>query len=207
MTFLIVINDINQRNQILIQIYDEKLIFTVIFVMGISMYLSNCLPILNAQENIKSEYSNTTNTNLTKIFGEPIYKETSRQSTNSIVLTVESGGSLIKTQDSYTATGILKDVGNVTDKSTFITTYQSDSGNTSTSTGSGIIITKDGEIATYIGQDLGITDKNGTDTYHGILIFQTDSDEKLAFLDNLVGLYEYKSWLDGKKSGIIWEWK
>ena len=44
-----------------------------------------------------------------------------------------------------------------------------------------IITTKDGEIATYTGQDLRITDKNGTDTYRGILIFQTDSDEKLAF--------------------------
>ena len=76
----------------------------------------------------------------------------------------------------------MKDVGNVTDKSTFITTYQSDSGNTSTSTGHGIITTKDGEIATYTGQDLGITDKNGTDTYHGILIFQTDSDGKLHSL-------------------------
>jgi len=185
----------------------KKLIFTIVFVMGFSMSLSNGLSIVNAQENIKSEYSNTTNTNLTKIFGEPIYKETSRQSTNSIVLTVENSGSLIKTQDSYTATGILKGVGNVTDKSAFITTYQSDSGNTSTSTGHGIIATKDGEIATYTGQDLGITDKNGTDAYHGILIFQTDSDGKLAFLDNLIGLYEYKSWLDGKKSGIIWEWK
>jgi hypothetical protein len=117
------------------------------------------------------------------------------------------GVSLIKTQDSYTATGILKDVGNVTDKSTFITTYQLDTGNTSTSTGHGIITTKDGEIATYTGHDLGITDKNGTDTYRGILPFQTDSDGKLAFLDNLIGLYEYKSWFNGTKSGIIWEWK
>jgi hypothetical protein len=186
----------------------KKLIFTIVFVMGLSMSLLNGLSMVNAQENIKSEYLNTTNTNLTKIFGEPIYKEIIRQSSNSIVLNVEGGGgSLIKTQDSYTATGILKDVGNVTDKSTFITTYHSDSGNTSTSTGHGIITTKDGEIATYTGQDLGITDKNGTDTYHGILIFQTDSDGKLAFLDNLIGLYEYKSWSDGKKSGIIWEWR
>ena len=161
---------------------------------------------MNAQENIKSEYSNTT-TNLTKIFGEPIYKETSRQSSNSIILNVEGGGSLLKTQDSYTATGILKDVGNVTDKSTFITTYKSDSGNTSTSTGHGIITTKNGEIATYTGQDLGITGKNGTDTYRGILTFQTDSDGILAFLDNVIGLYEYKSWFNGTKSGTIWEWK
>jgi hypothetical protein len=184
----------------------KKLIFTIIFVVGVFTLLTSGLSIVNAQENIRDEYSKTT-TNLTKIFGEPIYKETSRQSSNSIVLNVDGGGSLIKTQDSYTATGILKNVGNVTDKSTFITTYQSDSGNTSTSTGNGIITTKDGEIATYTGQDLGITDKNGTDTYHGILIFQTDSNGKLAFLDNLVGLYEYKSWFNGTKSGIIWEWR
>ena len=186
----------------------NKIIFTIVFVIGFSISLSNELSIVNAQqENIpEDEYSNTTNTsNLTHIFGEPIYKETSRQSSNSIVLNVEDD--IITTQDSYTATGILKNVGNVTDKSNFITTYQSDSGNTSTSTGKGIITTKDGEIATYTGQDLGITDKNGTDTYHGIIIFQTDSDGKLAFLDNLIGLYEYKSWSDGKKSGVIWEWK
>jgi hypothetical protein len=145
----------------------------------------NELSIVNTQENIQEdEYSNTTTTtsNLTHIFGEPIYKETSRQTSNSIVLNVEGG--IITTQDSYIATGILKNVGNVTDKSNFITTYQTDAGNTSTSTGKGIITTKDGEIATYTEQDLGITDKNGTDTYHGIIIFQTDSDRKLAFLDN-----------------------
>jgi hypothetical protein len=137
---------------------------------------------------------------------ENLFTETSRQSSNSIVLNVEDDGNSIKTQDSYTATGILKNVGNVTDKSTFITTYQPD-GNTSISTGNGIIMTTDGEIATYTGHDLGITDKNGTQTYHGIQIFQTNSDEKLAFLDNLIGLYEYKYWSNGTKSGIIWEWK
>jgi hypothetical protein len=184
----------------------KKLIFTIVFVVGVFTLLTTGLSIVNAQENIGNKYSKTTiTTNLTKIFGEPIYKETSRHSSNSIVLNAEDG--IIKNQDSYTATGILKDVGNVIDKSTFITTYQSDSGNTSTSTGHGIITTKDGEIATYTGQDLGITDKNGTDTYRGILTFQTDSDGKLAFLDNLLGLYEYKSWFNGTKSGIIWEWK
>ncbi|HKO41204.1 MAG TPA: hypothetical protein VJU85_08075, partial [Nitrososphaeraceae archaeon] len=146
----------------------------------------NGLSIVNAQENIQEyEYSKTTTTNLTQIFGEPIYKEISRQASNSIVLNVE--GDSIQTQDFYTATGILKDVGNVTDKSTFITTYQPD-GNTSTSTGNGIIMTTDGEIATYTGQDLGMTNINGTQTFKGIMILQTESDGKLAFLDNLIGL-------------------
>jgi hypothetical protein len=66
-------------------------------------------------------------------------------------------------------------------------------------------MTTDGEIATYTGQDLGMTDINRTQTFRGMMILQTDSDGKLAFLDNLIGLYEYKSWLDGKKSGIIWK--
>src|SRR5687768_5307512 len=112
----------------------KKLIFTIVFVVGVFTLLTTGLSIVNAQqENIESEYSKKTNTNLTQIFGEPIYKETSRHSSNSIVLNAEDG--IIKTQDSYIATGILKNVGNVTDKSNFITTYQSDSGNTSTSTG------------------------------------------------------------------------
>lgn len=181
----------------------KKLILIIIFIMGFSTF-SDELSIVNAQEN-KGENLNIT-ANLTKIFGEPIYKEISRQSSNSIVLNSEDDSS-IKTQDSYTATGFLKNVGNVTDKSTFITTYQSGRGNTSTSIGNGIITTIDGEIARYTGQDLGITDKNGIDTFHGIIIFQTDSDGKLAYLDNLIGLYEYKSWPNGTKSGTIWEWK
>jgi hypothetical protein len=181
----------------------KKLFFGIVFFI-ICISLTNGSSIVHAQENIRDETSKIRN-NLTKIFGEPIYKEISRQASNSIVLNVE-GGNSIKTQDSYTATGILNDVGNVTDKSTFVTTYQSD-GNISTSTGNGIIMTTDGEIATYTGHDLGITDKNGTQTYHGIQIFQTNSDGKLAFLDNLIGLYEYKYWSNGTKSGIIWEWK
>ena len=42
-----------------------------------------------------------------------------------------------------------------------------------------------------------MTDANGTQ-FRGIEIFHTDSDGKRTFLDNLIGLYEYKSWLDGK---------
>jgi len=65
----------------------KKLILTFVFVMGFSMYISNGLSMVNAQDNITNEYSNTKTTNLTKVFGEPIYKEISRQSSDSIVLT------------------------------------------------------------------------------------------------------------------------
>ena len=42
-------------------------------------------------------------------------------------------------------------------------------------------------------------------TYHSILIFHTDSNGKLAFIDNLIGLCEYNYSPDGKKSGVIWD--
>jgi hypothetical protein len=180
----------------------EKLVFSVVFVV-FSMSLANGLSIVNAQENIQVDKNLKSIANFTKIFGEPIYKETSRLSSNSIVLNVE--GDSIKTQDFYIATGILKDVRNVTEKSTFIATYQPDG--TIIDTGNGIITTIDGEIATYSGIALGITDKNGTQIYNGMHIYKTDSDGKLAFLDNLIGIYEYKHWTNGTKSGIIWEWK
>jgi hypothetical protein len=183
----------------------KKLLFGIFFFI-VSIPLTNGLLIVNSQqENIQEEMYPKTTTNLTQIFGEPIYKATSTELVNSIILNLE--GNMIKTQDTYSETGILKDVGNVTDESTYITTYQSDSGNTSTSTGKGIITTTNGEIATYTAGDLGITDKNGTLITRGIEIFQTDSNEKLAFLDNLIGLYEYKDWSNGTQSGFTWEWK
>ena len=68
----------------------KKLIFTIFLIIRFSMSLSYELSIVNAQENIQEdEYLQTTTTpNLTQIFGEPIYKEISRQSSNSIVLNV-----------------------------------------------------------------------------------------------------------------------
>ncbi|HJU59215.1 MAG TPA: hypothetical protein VJ583_05665 [Nitrososphaeraceae archaeon] len=58
------------------------------------------MSIVNAQENIEELYPKTTTTNLTPpIFGEPIYKETSRQSSNSIVL--NDDGSSIQTRFLY----------------------------------------------------------------------------------------------------------
>jgi hypothetical protein len=51
--------------------------------------------------------------------------------------------------DSYTASGILKDVGNVTNKSTFITTYQTDSDNIFTIAGNGIIMIADRNCNLY----------------------------------------------------------
>jgi hypothetical protein len=138
--------------------------------------------------------------NLSDFFGTPIFLETSHNRIGSITINTNP----LQTQDSYNATGILKDVGNVTEVATFLTTHL-DKGK-STSIGKGNFTTSEGEIANYIGQDVGITDSNGIETYKGIQIFSSNPEGKLGFLDNLVGLYVYKYWPNGTTGGTIWEW-
>jgi len=158
--------------------------------------------------NTESNTTNNNNTgvmvqtyeNLSDFFGTPIFLETSHNTIGSITINTNP----LQTQDSYNATGILKDVGNVTEVATFLTTHL-DKGK-STSIGKGNFTTSEGEIANYIGQDVGITDSNGIETYKGIQIFSSNPEGKLGFLDNLVGLYVYKYWPNGTTGGTIWEW-
>jgi hypothetical protein len=121
------------------------------------------------QDSINAE-SNTTNNsdtgvivqtyeNLSNLFGTPIFLETSHNRIESITINTNP----LQTQDSYNATGILKDVGNVIEVATFITTHL-DKGKSS-GMGKGNFTTSEGEIANYTGQDVGITDSNGIETY------------------------------------------
>jgi hypothetical protein len=140
--------------------------------------------------------------NLTSIFGNPLFEETSHKRTGSIAVSDEG---LNQTQDSYIATGILQGVGNVTDNATYITTHL-DKGHSS-SEGTGIISTSDGFNVTYTGKDVGTEDSSGIETYKGIQIFKANSDSKLAFLNNVIGIYLYGYWPNGTTSGTVWEWK
>lgn len=91
-----------------------------------------------------------------------------------------------------------------TDTGTFITTHKP--GGVTTSEGQGIISTADGEIATYTAQGLGSTNETGYTTYRGIQIFAINSIGKMAFMDNLVGLYVYENDAEDRISGKIWEY-
>ena len=139
--------------------------------------------------------------NLSTFFGTPMLLETSHNSIGSITISSTPH----KTQDSYNATGVLRDVGNVTEMATFITTHLADG--KSTSVGKGNFTTSDGHIANYTGQDVGNTDSNGIETYKGIQIFSSNPEGKLGFLDNVIGIYVYKYLPNGTTTGTIWEWK
>jgi hypothetical protein len=75
--------------------------------------------------------------------------------------------------------------------------------------GKGGIMTKSSdsnETATWTGQ--GIAHYSGqTRRDVGSIFCRTSSNGKLAFLNNMVGVFEYESEEHGTSKGKIWEWK
>ena len=73
--------------------------------------------------------------------------------------------------------------------------------------GQGVITTADGQdMATWIGYGIGRSNINGTITYHDIILFNTNSTGRLAFLKNTEGLHIAEA--DGnKRTTKIYEWK
>ena len=73
--------------------------------------------------------------------------------------------------------------------------------------GQGAITTKDGELATWTGQGIGHFTSDGTIVFRGSLFFTTTSTGKLAFLNNMVGMFQYQVDLSGNTSAKVWGWK
>jgi hypothetical protein len=74
--------------------------------------------------------------------------------------------------------------------------------------GQGVLMIKDGtETATWTGQ--GIAHINGHKRIDcGSVFCRTFSKGKLAFVNNMVGVFEYEANLeDGTAEGKVWEWK
>jgi hypothetical protein len=101
--------------------------------------------------------------------------------------------------------GIIKGVGNVTNLQTWTDTSRSP--RIIYGVGQGVITTADGQdMATWIGYGIGRSNINGTTTYHDIILFNTNSTGRLAFLKNLEGLHIAEA--DGnKRTTKIYEWK
>ena len=101
--------------------------------------------------------------------------------------------------------GTIKGVGNVTNLQTWTDTTRSP--RIIYGVGQGVITTADGQdMATWIGYGIGRSNINGTTTYHDIILFNTNSTGRLAFLKNLEGLHIAEA--DGnKRTTKIYEWK
>jgi hypothetical protein len=74
--------------------------------------------------------------------------------------------------------------------------------------GQGVITTRDGsEMATWTGQGIGRFTSQGKIRFIGSIFFSTSSNGKLAFFNNLVGVFEFEADEQGNTSTKVWEWK
>ena len=140
------------------------------------------------------------------MLGDIIYEQKGKISGYRI-LDVE--GPTIET--SITGTGIINGI-EVSDIVTYWSkpsSYQSsiqDNEKTFDAEGQGVILTKDGEMATWKGYGIGrYNSRNQTDK--GSVFFKTSTNGKLSFLNNKIGVFEYEADENGSTIGKIWEWK
>ncbi|MBI4906784.1 MAG: hypothetical protein HY820_24355 [Acidobacteria bacterium] len=72
--------------------------------------------------------------------------------------------------------------------------------------GQGVLITKDGETATWKGQGVGQLKSGGAVSYRGALYYSTTS-AKLASLNTVACVFEFDVDADGNTHSKMWEWK
>jgi len=138
------------------------------------------------------------------IAASPFYESNVSKLIGQRVVSTANG---ITPQIEYTniETGTIKGVGNVTNLQTWTDTTRSP--RIIYGVGQGVITTADGQdMATWIGYGIGRSNINGTITYHDIILFNTNSTGRLAFLKNIEGLHIAEA--DGNnRTTKIYEWK
>ena len=72
--------------------------------------------------------------------------------------------------------------------------------------GQGIVMSKDGDMASWTGQGVGTLKKDGAVSYRGAIYFQTASP-KWTRLNSLAVVYEYEVDAQGNTRGQLFEWK
>jgi hypothetical protein len=72
--------------------------------------------------------------------------------------------------------------------------------------GTGVLMTEDGEAATYRGTGVGTFIRPGVTSWRGSLFFETES-KKLNKLNGIACLFEYTVDEGGKSEGHFTEWK
>ncbi len=92
------------------------------------------------------------------------------------------------TEESFLEEAIMKDIGNVTNRMTFINTYDAQS-TIIQGRGNGTIETEDGQSIGWISSDVGVLSERGL-IFHGIILFNNTNSENLSFLNGKLGIYE-----------------
>jgi hypothetical protein len=72
--------------------------------------------------------------------------------------------------------------------------------------GQGIVMSSEGDLATWVGQGIGKIKKDGSVSYRGAIYYQT-SAAKWARLNSVAAIFEYEVDAQGNTRAQIWEWK
>jgi len=127
--------------------------------------------------------------------------EESGQVVSQRVLPNEGGGPKMET--SFRATGSVLGVP-ATDTGTYWSVLRPDG--TLYGEGQGIVMGKNGEAATWIGQGVGTIKKDGAVSYRGAIYYQT-TVAAWQRLNSVACVFEYEVDGQGKTHSNAWEWK
>lgn len=72
--------------------------------------------------------------------------------------------------------------------------------------GQGVVMGKDGEMATWTGQGVGTIKKDGSVSYRGAIYYQS-SAPRWSRLNSIAAIFEYEVDGQGNSRAEIWEWK
>jgi hypothetical protein len=109
-----------------------------------------------------------------------------------------------KVEASLQASGQLVGV-DTTDIGTYWSVVQPDG--TLFGDGQGVVMTRDGGMATWRGQGIGrFTGRGSAVSWRGAIYYQSASPQ-LARLNGVVGVFEYETDENGNTKAQVWEWK
>lgn len=136
----------------------------------------------------------------TIMLGELIYEQRGKISGYRVL---DTKGPTVET--TISGTGIIKGV-DVTDIVTYWSRPSESDRNVFYAEGQGIILSKEGEMASWKGYGIGHYN-NRSRADRGSVIFSSKSEGKLSFINNTIGVFEYEADENGNTVGKIWEWK
>lgn len=73
--------------------------------------------------------------------------------------------------------------------------------------GQGVLVSTDGQMATWTAQGLGRYISSRVIRFRGSSFYRTDSTGSLAFLNNMMAVFEFEIDERGKTSARNWEWE
>ncbi len=72
--------------------------------------------------------------------------------------------------------------------------------------GQGIAMSDQGDVATWVGQGVGVVGKGGAVSFRGS-VFYSSSSPKWSRLNSVASIFEYEVDAEGNSRSTLWEWK